>query len=101
MAIITELENINWNFKRYRQKGIDNIHWFPANFIPQIPSILIANLSKRNSIVLDPFCGSGTTLVESVRLGRTGIGVDTNYLAFFQYCRKTNKKQILNFFIIS
>ena len=82
MEFIKELENIDWNFKRYRQKGIDNIHWFPANFIPQIPSILIANLSEPNSVILDPFCGSGTTLVESVRLGRIGIGVDINPLAY-------------------
>lgn len=81
MEVLTELENIDWNFKRYRQRGIDNIHWFPANFIPQIPSILIANLSEPNSVVFDPFCGSGTTLVESARLGRIGIGVDINPLA--------------------
>ena len=104
MAIVTELENINWNFKRYRQKGIDNIHWFPANFIPQIPSILIANLSKRNSIVLDPFCGSGTTLVESVRLDRIGIGIDTNYLAFLitkvktTYIEPRKLKKLINTF---
>lgn len=81
MNVIDELENIDWNFKRYRQTGIDNIHWYPANFIPQIPSILIANLSKPGSVVLDPFCGSGTTLVESARLGRVGIGIDINPLA--------------------
>jgi len=81
MDVIKELESINWNFKRYRQTGIDNIHWYPANFIPQIPSILIANLSKPNSVVLDPFCGSGTTLVEAARLGRIGIGTDFNPLA--------------------
>ena len=81
MSIISDLESVDWNFKRYRQGGIDNVHWFPANFIPQIPSILIANLSTENSVILDPFCGSGTTLVESARLGRIGIGVDVNPLA--------------------
>lgn len=81
MNVIRDLENIDWNFKRYRQYGIDNIHWFPANFIPQIPSILIANLSKEESVILDPFCGSGTTLVEAARLGRICIGVDNNPLA--------------------
>ncbi len=79
--VIKELEKIDWDFKRYRQTGIDNIHWFPANFIPQIPSILIANLSNSNDTILDPFCGSGTTLTESTRLGRNSIGVDVNPLS--------------------
>lgn len=81
MNVINDLESVNWNFKRYRLTGIDNIHWYPANFIPQIPSILVANLSKPNSVILDLFCGSGTTLVESARLGRIGIGIDINPLA--------------------
>lgn len=87
--IIRELELINWDFKRYRQTGIDNIHWYPANFIPQIPSILIANLSKPGAVVLDPFVGSGTTLVEAARLGRVGIGNDVNPLSFLITKAKT------------
>lgn len=82
MDEIKRLELIDWDFKRYRQSGINNIHWFPANFIPQIPSILIANLSDTNSVILDPFCGSGTSIVESARLGRKSIGLDINPLAY-------------------
>jgi len=46
------------------------------------PHNLIANYIKRFSfpgdIVLDSFCGSGVTVVESVRLGRRAIGIDIN-----------------------
>jgi DNA modification methylase len=40
------------------------IHPYPAKFIPQIPHFFIQTCSKKGEVVLDPFCGSGTTLVE-------------------------------------
>jgi len=42
---------------------------------------MIAGLSAAGATVLDPFCGSGTSLVEARRLGRRGIGSDLNPLA--------------------
>jgi DNA modification methylase len=78
---IDELESLDWEFKRYRQTGINNMHWFPASFIPQIPSLLISRLSRVGDTVLDPFCGSGTTLIEAVRVGRVAVGIDSNPLA--------------------
>jgi DNA modification methylase len=44
---------------------------------------LIENYSNPGSIVLDPFCGGGVTVVEGLRLGRKVIGVDINPLATF------------------
>lgn len=41
--------------------------------VPLIESILASNVGD---IVLDPFCGSGTTLVAAERLGRKWIGID-------------------------
>jgi hypothetical protein len=38
--------------------------------------------SKRGDIVLDPFCGRGTTIFESLLNGRRAIGCDTNPVAF-------------------
>ena len=55
-----------------------NFHPFPAKFIPQIPRILIEQFSEPGDTVLDPFCGSGTTLVEASLLGRNSIGTDIN-----------------------
>ena len=44
---------------------------------------LIEHYSNPGSIVLDPFCGGGVTVVEGLRLGRKVIGVDLNSLATF------------------
>jgi DNA modification methylase len=48
-----------------------------------IPFFFLANnfLSKPGDIVLDPFCGSGTVLLESLLMGRNAIGFDANPLA--------------------
>ena len=44
---------------------------------------LIEHYSNPGSIVLDPFCGGGVTVVEGLRLERKVIGVDINPLATF------------------
>ena len=51
---------------------------YPAKFIPQIVSRLTEKYTKRDDLVVDPFGGCGTTLVESKVLGRKSIGVDIN-----------------------
>lgn len=56
------------------------IHSYPAKFIPQIPYYVIKNLTEPGEYVLDPFCGSGTALVEASLLGRHSYGVDINPL---------------------
>jgi hypothetical protein len=52
------------------------MHWFPGNFIPQLPAFLIQILSKPGQVVLDPFGGSGTTAIEGMKLGRRMISSD-------------------------
>ena len=47
-----------------------------GNFIPQIPNQMLKRYTKKGHWVLDPFVGCGTTLIESQRLGRNGIGVE-------------------------
>ncbi|MDW8392594.1 MAG: DNA methyltransferase, partial [Oscillochloridaceae bacterium] len=47
-----------------------------GNFVPQIPYQAMMRFTKRGELVIDPFVGLGTTLIEAVRLGRSAIGVD-------------------------
>jgi len=57
------------------------IHHYVAKFMPQYPLLFIRLLSKPNDIVLDPMCGSGTTLIESVLNERNAYGIDIDPLA--------------------
>lgn len=56
-------------------------HPFPAKFPPQLPELFIKELTAAGDTVLDPMAGSGTTLVEAVRLGRRAVGCDIDPLA--------------------
>lgn len=59
------------------------IHPYPAKLLPQIPFFLITNdaLPYSKGTVLDPFCGSGTVLLESSLAGRKSVGIDSNPLS--------------------
>lgn len=52
--------------------------WYWGNFVPQIPRQMMMRYTKPGSWVLDPFCGSGTTLIEAARLGRNALGIEIN-----------------------
>jgi site-specific DNA-methyltransferase (adenine-specific) len=49
----------------------------PAPFPVELPERLIHLMTYEGDVVLDPFCGSGTTLVAAARTGRVGVGYDT------------------------
>lgn len=80
--IFDELNKIDWDFKGKSTSYLTHRwHSYPAKFIPQIPHELIKILSNPGNLILDPFCGSGTTLVEARIQGRPSIGVDINPLS--------------------
>jgi DNA modification methylase len=89
---IPRLCRLNWDFADANTGYLTHsVHPYPAKFIPQIPNALIQELSSVNEIILDPFCGSGTTLVEALRLGRNAVGVDANPLACLITQAKTTR----------
>jgi len=57
------------------------LHRFAAKFIPQIPRWAIDQFAAPGACVLDPFMGSGTTLVEGLLTGVRAIGIDIDPLA--------------------
>lgn len=56
---------------------------FPAKFHPPVVRALLERYTEKGSSVLDPFCGSGTLLVEATISGRRSTGTDVDPLAVF------------------
>lgn len=92
-----DMNKIDWNFTNSKTYLTHKIHPYPARFIPQIASSLIKNLSKKNDIVLDPFCGSGTTILESFMNNRDSIGSDLNPLSILISKMKTTSISPIKF----
>jgi len=88
IEINLELENYHGQNTNYLTH---NFHPYPCKFIPQIPRNLIIQLTNEGDTILDPFCGSGTTLVEAKLLNRNAIGVDLNPIATLASEVKTTK----------
>ena len=83
--------DLNWalSFDQYREtdttKHVHRLHPYKGKFIPQLVEYFLDNHTdnfkkevyfKKGDIILDPFCGSGTTLVQCSELGMHSIGVD-------------------------
>lgn len=70
---------------------------YPARFSPQFVASAIHAFSRPGDVVLDPYMGGGTTIVEAMAHGRRAIGCDLNSLAVFVTTAKTttlSKKEI-------
>ncbi|WP_424946928.1 DNA methyltransferase [Candidatus Spongiihabitans sp.] len=83
--------DLNWklSFSEYKEsettKHVHRLHPYKGKFIPQLVEYFLDQhtddfkhkaIFKAGSIVLDPFCGSGTTLVQASELNLHAIGVD-------------------------
>ena len=66
-----------------------NFYRYPARFSPIFVREVIRHFSRRGDVILDPFMGGGTSIVEALALGRKIIGVDLNTLAHFVSTVKT------------
>ena len=58
------------------------IHWYPAKMFHRIPSAFLDTVELPDQAkILDPFCGSGTVLLEANLRGHHAVGIDINPLA--------------------
>jgi len=86
-------DDLNWglSFSEYKEsettKHVHRLHPYKGKFIPQLVEYFLdahtdkfkkKSFFKRGDIVLDPFCGSGTTLVQANELGINALGVDVS-----------------------
>jgi len=82
-----------------------NFYRYPARFSPQFVRAIISQFSNAHDVVLDPFMGGGTSVIEALAMNRSAIGIDINELAYFVADVKTtplsvkDKRQILDWFL--
>ena len=84
-------DDLNWtlSFSEYKEKEttkhVHRLHPYKGKFIPQLVEYFLdqhidtfkkETFFKPGDIVLDPFCGSGTTLVQANELRMHAIGID-------------------------
>ena len=70
------------------------IHWYPAKMFHRIPAEILTSLTGERLTVLDPFCGSGTVLLEAALRGHSAIGIDVNPLARLISTVKTRRLDV-------
>ena len=86
-----------WILNKRDNSGVHHAGYW-GNFIPQIPNQLLRRYTKKGDWVLDPFLGSGTTLIEAQRLGRNAVGVELSKKVLDQtkknIAKETNSNKI-------
>lgn len=73
-----------WDFRKADTKYFTHCyHNYPAMMIPQVARRIIESFGPKNDkgLLFDPFCGTGTTLVEGLLSGYKVVGTDINPLA--------------------
>ena len=62
--------------ERERTKHVHRLHPYLGKFVPQLVEALLERYVRPGGRVLDPFAGSGTTLVQALESGYDAVGVD-------------------------
>jgi len=90
--------NLNWSERdlpeRERTKHVHRLHPYLGKFIPQIVEIFLRKYFTPGQTILDPFAGSGTTLIQANELGINSIGYDISAFNVLLMKAKTKRYDI-------
>ena len=92
MAYTTQLQNGNERNRLYENdRPVHEWYRFVLSFPPHLVRDYIEKFDlAKGQTILDPFCGTGTTLVEAKKLGIGSVGVEANAMAHFAARVKTD-----------
>ena len=83
-VLIEKFQELDWTFRGIKaREGVHGLHSYPAMMAPPIARRLINELTTKGETVLDPFCGTGTTMIASLKYGRNSVGLDIEP----EYCK--------------
>jgi len=77
-----------------RTKHVHRLHPYLGKFIPQLVEVFLRKYFKTGDYILDPFCGSGTTLVEANILGMPCTGIEISSFNCLIATMKTQRYDI-------
>ncbi len=90
--------NLNWSEKelpeKARTKHVHRFHPYLGKYIPQLIEVFLRKYFTPGQTVIDPFVGSGTTLVQANELGINSIGYDISVFNILLCRAKTAKYDI-------
>ncbi|OGD57340.1 hypothetical protein A2V71_00785 [Candidatus Berkelbacteria bacterium RBG_13_40_8] len=94
----TKLDSVDLSFSNVREyertKHVHRLHPYLGKFIPQLVDVFLKKYFKKGDAILDPFMGSGTTLVEANVLGMHSVGVEISHFNCLIADIKTKKYNV-------
>jgi modification methylase len=91
LSVISEKEFNEWYQQIWTLTGASTRNGHPAPYPESLANRLIRMFSFVGDTVLDPFLGSGTTMLAAARIGRNSIGVEVD-LKYAEYARSRMEK---------